>query len=290
MRSESPWLEEPSPGQDTAIAELSAIGDADELCRRLLASAWGWGSSSHGAEAVDVLASVRGTGTLPNAFLAMLLCTCDRWSRVTAKLIVALEASGILTGSDLDELAESFLVEEVVINYPFLWACPQGLDFASSDETEFDLVLDEHTMAQTRRRPEAPLRRWATARALRSDPRRLDELLDSTGTLQPYHRDAALHGLLDAADALAEDDQRRLVERGLRCGVGGVRRAALDQLCKLDGPDAALRRAHADANRAVRAWQPAIPTTTDKGAASGRAAGPSTLDARGADMDAGSQA
>ena len=81
--------EEPSPDEDPAMAELSAIQDADELCRRLLESAWGWGSSSRCAEAVDLLARVRGTGTLPDAFLAMLLCTCGRWGRVTAKLIAA---------------------------------------------------------------------------------------------------------------------------------------------------------------------------------------------------------
>ena len=54
---------------------------------------------------VDLLARVHGTGALPDAFLAMLVCTCDRWDRVTAKLICAVEASGILTSADLDELA-----------------------------------------------------------------------------------------------------------------------------------------------------------------------------------------
>jgi hypothetical protein len=289
MWPEPPWLEEPSPDEDPAIAELSAIGDADELCRRLLESAWGWGSSSRGAEAVDLLASVRGTGTLPDAFLAMLLCTCDRWGRVTAKLIAGIDGSGILTGADLDELAESFLSEEVVIEYPFLWACPRGLDLGSSEEAAPGFVVDEHTVAQTRRRPEPPLRRWAAARVLRSDPGRLDDLLASTGALPPRHREAALHGLLDAADALEEGDCRRLVRRGLRCSVGSVRRSALDRLCELDGPDAALRRARADANRAVRAWRPATPTATDPGA-SGRAAPTATLNPRGADRNSGLRA
>jgi len=115
-----------SRDEDPAIAELSAIEDADELCRRLLESAWGWGSSSRCAEAVELLERVRGTGTLPAAFLAMLLCTCDRWGRVTAKLIAAIDGSGILTGADLDELAESFLGEEVVIEHPLTWVSPQS--------------------------------------------------------------------------------------------------------------------------------------------------------------------
>jgi hypothetical protein len=179
---------------------------------------------------------------LPDAFLAMLLCTCDRWGRVTARLIAAIERSGILTGADLDELAESFLSEEVVIGYPFLWACPQGLDLGSSDEGAPGFVVDENTMAKTRRRPEPPLRRWAAARALRHDPGRLDDLLASTGALAPRHREAA------------------------------------------------LRRASADANRAVRAWRPTTPAATGRGAASGRAAPVATLDPRGADRGSGPRA
>lgn len=99
---------------------------------------------------------MRGTGTLPDAFLAMLLCTCDRWGRVTAKLIAAIDGSGILTGADLDELGRIVLSEEVVIEYPFLWACPQGLDLGSSDEGAPGFVVDENTMAKTRRRPSRP--------------------------------------------------------------------------------------------------------------------------------------
>ena len=288
MWTESPWQEEQFPDEDHALAELSAIEEADELCRRLLESAWGWGHSSRGAEAVDLLAAVRGTGTLPDAFLTMLVCTCDRWARVTGKLIGAVEASGVLTSADLDELAESFLGEEVVIEYPFLWVCPRGLDLGSSDQAA-GFVVDEDTMAQTRRRPEPPLRRRAAARALRSDPGKLDDLLTSVSSLSPRHREAALHGLLDAADALEEADRRRLVRRGLRFGVGSVRRSALDRLYELDGADAALRRARADANRAVRAWRPATPSATGRDAGSGHAGGVAAPESGGAGRAVGSR-
>ena len=153
MRPEPPRHGE-ADQDDPAIAELSAIEDADELCRRLLGSAWGWGSSSRCAEAVELLAGVRGTGTLPDAFLAMLVCTCNRWGRVTGKLIAAIGGSGLLTDADLYELAESFLSQEVVIEYPFLWTSPRGLDLGSSDDAPPGFVVDEHTMATTRRRPE----------------------------------------------------------------------------------------------------------------------------------------
>lgn len=282
MWTASPWQVEPAQDDDPAIAELSVIDDVDELCRRLIESPWGWGHSSRCAEAVDLLASVHGTGTLPDAFLAMLVCTCGRWSRVTAKLIAAIDRSGILSDDSLDELAESLLGGEVVIEYPFLWACPRGLDLDASARAA-GLIVDEHTMAKARRHPEPPLRRWAAARALRADPGRLGDLLTSTGSLPPRHREAALHGLLDAADALEEGDRRRLVQRGLRCSVGSVRRSALDRLCELDGQDAALRRARADANRAVRAWRPAIPAATRPGPGAGRLERVATPDSGGAD-------
>lgn len=127
----------------------------------------------------------------------------------------------------------------------------------SADESVPSLAIDQDTMAQARRRPEPPLRRWAAARALRNDPGRLDDLLATTSAFPPLHRDAALHGLLDSAHALDEDDRRRLVRRGLRCGVGRIRRSALDRFCELDGLNAALRCARADADRTVRPWRPA---------------------------------
>ncbi len=41
------------------------------------------------SEAVDLLGKVRGSDTLPDSFVALLLCTCHRRRRVTAKLIAA---------------------------------------------------------------------------------------------------------------------------------------------------------------------------------------------------------
>lgn len=250
------WTEPEWPGDDPAIEELAHAEDADELCRRLLASPWGWGSSSRAAEAVDLLGGVHGTGTHSDAFLVLLLCTCRRWDRVTAQLIAGIEASGMLSDADLDELAESLLGEEVVIAYPLAWVSPQWLEVDLADGTTQPVTVDEDTMAETARRPEPPLRRWAAARALGNDPGRLDELIATADTLTPRHRDALLHGLLDAAGALEIDDHRRLVRRSLVSGVARVRRAALDRLCELDGPEVAQRRASCDADRTVRAWRP----------------------------------
>ncbi len=247
------WIEE---GHDDALEELAAAEDADELCRLLVRSPWGWGSSTRCGEAIGLLRSTAGRGTFPGSLVALLLCTCHRWDRVTAKLIAAIEESGLLTSVDLDELAESLLSNDVVAVFPLAWVSERWVEIDPADGTTREVTIGGETMTQDRRRLEPPLRRWAAARALRGDPGRLDGLLESADTLPPRHRDALLHGLLDAADRLEAGDRRQLVRRALRSGIARVRRAALDRLCELDGPQAALRRARRDADQTVRAWRP----------------------------------
>jgi hypothetical protein len=241
---------------DAPLAELAASGDAEELCRQLLASPWGWGSSTRHTEAVDLLAKVHDTGELPASFLALMLCTCRRWDRVTARLIAAIDGSGLLSDDELDALADSLLADELVISYPLTWVWPHWLEVDLSDGAGCGYTIDERTLGEHRPSLEPPLRRWAARRALRADPERLDDLLSAASRLEPRHRDALIHGLLDAADVLDNNRQRSLVRRGLGTAQAGVRRTALDRLCALDGPERARRRARADANAAVRRWQP----------------------------------
>src|SRR5271166_338435 len=264
-RAETPQRRRKQPGGvpvtcqlaygDPAMGELAAARDSDELCRLLVQSPWGWGSSTRHGEAVSLLRGLRG-GTLPGSLVALLLCTCRRWDRVTAKLIAAVEECGVLSGPDLDELAESLVSDEVVAVFPLAWISGQWLELGTADGTTRTVQVSDEAVARDERRVEPPLRRWAAARALRNDPARLEELLERADGMPPGHRDAFLHGLLDAADGLDAARTRRLVSRALRSGIARVRRAALDRLCELDGPEAALRRARADADRTVRAWRP----------------------------------
>lgn len=240
---------------DPAMEELAAARDSDELCRLLVQSPWGWGSSTRHGEAVSLLRGLRG-GTLPGSLVALLLCTCRRWDRVTAKLIAAVEECGVLSGPDLDELAESLLSDEVVAVFPLAWISGQWLELGTADGTTRAVQVSDEAVARDERRVEPPLRRWAAARVLRNDPARLEELLACADGMAPRHRDALLHGLLDAADGLDADQCRQLVGRALRSGIARVRRAALDRLCELDGPGAALRHARSDTDRTVRAWRP----------------------------------
>jgi hypothetical protein len=240
---------------DPAMEELAAARDSDELCRLLVQSPWGWGSSTRHGEAVSLLRGLR-SGTLPGSLVALLLCTCRRWDRVTAKLIAAIEDSGVLTGPDLGELAESLLSDEVVAVFPLAWISGQWMEFDTADGTTQAVEVSDEATAREERRVEPPLRRWAAAQTLRNDPARLEELLSRADGMPPRHRDALLHGLLDSAAGLEADQRRRLVSRALSSGIARVRRAALDWLCELDGPGPALSRARSDPDRTVRAWRP----------------------------------
>ncbi len=242
----------------TRFEELLALEDGEELCRRLLATPWGYGRSTRHQEAVELLASVSGTSELPATFVALMVCTCQRWDRVTGRLIAAVEESGLLDHADLDELAESLLSHEHVIAYPLAWVSPEWLEIELDDGNGHTHTVNEDTLAHHRPRVEPPLRRWAARRTLAADPTRLGQLADGARQLEPRHRDAVIHGLLDAARVLDEPQRRNLVARGLRGGQSGVRLAALELLCELDGPDAARRRARDDPNATVRKWTPPI--------------------------------
>jgi hypothetical protein len=241
---------------DWGLDRFAAIEDAEELVRQLLASPGGWGSSTRHMEAVELLERVHGTSELPGAFVTLMVCTCRRWDRVTARLIAAIEDSGSLDDADLDELADSLLSHEHVISYPLTWVSPQWLEVELDSGTGHTYTVNEHTLGQYRPSFEPPLRRWAARRVLRADPGRLDDLLRSARAFEPRHRDALVHGLLDAAEALDEACQRDLIRGGLESAQASVRRTALDRLCELDGPEVASRRARADTNAAVRKWRP----------------------------------
>jgi hypothetical protein len=239
---------------DELFDELLALEDAEELCRRLLATpwAWGFGRSTRYQEAVELLAGVSGTSELAPAFVAFMVCTCRRWDRVTARLIGAVEQSGLLDDRDLDDLADSLLSHEHVISYPLAWVAPD--EIAIADETGHVHTVSDDTLEHHRPNVEPPLRRWAARRVLAADPSRIGQLLDAAKQFEPRHRDAVIHGLLDAAAALDQRHQRTLLTRGLAGGQSGVRLAALALLCELDGPDAARRRARDDPNATVRKW------------------------------------
>ena len=94
---------------DWNLERFAAIDDAEELCRQLLASPGGWGSSTRHTEAVELLERLAGTSELSGSFVVLMVCTCRRWDRVTARLMfAAIEDARLLDAVALDELAEHF--------------------------------------------------------------------------------------------------------------------------------------------------------------------------------------
>ena len=139
------------------------------------------------------------------------------------------------------------------------WVSPQWMEVDLSDGTSRTYTVDEHTLGHHRPSFEPPLRRWASRRALQGNSERLEDLLRAAGQFEPRHRDALIHGLLDAAHVLDAPTRRRVIKRGLQTAQASVRRTALDRLCELDGPAKAHRRARADTNATVRKWRPPHP-------------------------------
>jgi hypothetical protein len=109
----------------------------------------GWGSSTRHEEAISLLRGLRG-GTIPGSLVALLLCTCRRWDRVTAKLIAAVEECGVLSGLDLDELAESLLSDEVVAVFPLAWISGQWLELGTTHGTTRTVQVSDEAVARGR--------------------------------------------------------------------------------------------------------------------------------------------
>jgi hypothetical protein len=141
-------------GVDPAFEELAAAGDSDELCQLLVRSPSGWGSSTRYGEAVSLLQATHGRGMLPGSLVALLLCTCHRWDRVTAKLIAAIDDSGLLGSVELDELAESLLSDEVVAVFPLAWVSPEWLEFDTAEGTTRTVKVRDDMVARDRRQLE----------------------------------------------------------------------------------------------------------------------------------------
>lgn len=116
---------------------------------------------------------MRGTGTFPDAFCALLLCTCRRWELATATVITAIEATGLLKPPDLDDLAESFLNDNVTVSYSMAWLSPDWWTpewlKELADEVGMAKIADDAT-GTDHRAVGPPLRRWAASRALRESP------------------------------------------------------------------------------------------------------------------------
>jgi hypothetical protein len=65
----------------------------------------------------------------------------------------------VLSGPDLDELAESLLSDEVVAVFPLALISGQWLEFDTADGTTRTAQVSDEAVARDKRRVEPPLRR-----------------------------------------------------------------------------------------------------------------------------------
>jgi len=217
-------------------------------------------SGAHPFEAVGLFRRHHENGESGAVTTALLLCTTPRWDRDTARLIAGLVDAAILGDMELDILATTFLwSDRFRFEYPARWIGSEwiAIDLEGPDgPVSIPLGrLDPDSTVASERDIAPPLRRWAAARVLRTDPRTLDELRARAAELGPIPGGAIVSGVLDAVDVLDASGSRMAIGLGLRWPRGSVRLLALDALAAID-PEAAARRAATDPDRKVRAWSP----------------------------------
>lgn len=241
------------------IAELLNVRSAQELARLLVLGPMGIRETQPGL-AVNAFRACHRDGQPGARDSAMLLATARPWDRCSGRVIVELEATGLLSDPNLASLAEAFVTEDqITFIYPAKWL---GTSFV-----EIDLSLESRKAPRHRivRRPKGstgralrpiqpPLRRWGSARLLRTDPGRTDQIVD----LGRHHGGTAgaavIAGAVDAAGTLADEACDRLVDTALHWPAKSVRLAALRLLAERDGPMAACDRAATDTDASIRGW------------------------------------
>lgn len=179
---------------------------------------------------------------------AQLICTDLRWRRVTAPLIVDIEQSGILDERALDQLADGFLWDDKLA-----WPVPEQWLRDGTVRVRRGGQKPGRTAVVIDRMVPPPLRRWAAARVVRTEPRRAADVLECIDGMDAGAGDATMAGLLDAAVSLPPEARAALTELGCAWSNGTVRLRALKLLADTDC-DAALGAAAADASATVRAW------------------------------------
>jgi hypothetical protein len=160
------------------------------------------------------------------------------------RLIMHIDATGLLATSELDDLADAFLRDDI---YP--WTIPRswlhdGTIHAPAGRHDDTVVVERLTPPS--------LRRWSAGRITRSDPSRSVEVIERKAELDARSGDALMTGLLDACNSWPPVARAAMVELGCAWSNGNVRLAALRILADVD-PDDATRRAAADPSAKVRA-------------------------------------
>jgi hypothetical protein len=206
--------------EQSRLIELVAATDVPQLHRLLLLGPRSQMDLDELA-AVTVLQHHHGDGQ-PGAFdTALLICTDRSWRHTTGPVIAWIEASGLLSVAELDELTELFL---------------------------------QPGPAQAERQVRPPLRRWAAARRLRARPGALTALQALAENLDPNSGAGVVQGICDGLDVLPDDMGAAVLATALRWPRANVRKLALERLIDRGEYERAYQLGSTDPDTGLRRW------------------------------------
>ena len=186
-----------------------------------------------------------------------------RWRKGLSQLVRRIDESGCVDAVDLDELAESFLAADQVL----YWVVPEdwfggqeilvmGLDDVAVDGD--DDGSDDGEGACVARQVHPPLRRWAAARVVSTDPTEVGAVFERTGEVDARSAAAIMAGLLDVIDRVDAATRDRLIDAAVEWPEHGVRRAGIELVAARDGEIVAHELAARDPNARIREWAPTL--------------------------------
>lgn len=193
------------------LVALHTAEDAGDLHRRLLCFGDGGGNKSDAFEPWCLLRRFHSDEPNDAVVTALLLLTDRRWRNATSRLVRRIEESGLVPGDQLDLLAQTFLAAGPQVHWeaPGDWFDRPAIVLDPDSHDVVDLVHPED-LDESDDRPvvfareiRPPLRRWASARAVRSDPGCWSALVKRAREVDPRDGAAIMFGLVDGIDVVA---------------------------------------------------------------------------------------
>lgn len=202
------------------LVALHTAADAGEFHRRLLCFTHGGGNKADAFEPWCLFHKFHADKPEGAIATALLLLTDRRWRNASERLVRRIEESSLVSADQLDLLAQTFLAAgaEVYWEAPGDWFDGPAIVLDADGPDSVDLIGHKEPGGPVvfAREVRTPLRRWAAARAVRSDPACWGALVQRARQVDPRGGAAIVHGLVDSIDLLtpaARDVVLHLAER-----------------------------------------------------------------------------
>lgn len=192
------------------LMALHTAPDVGELHRRLLCFSDGGGNKADASEPWCLFGKVHADEPESAVDTALLLLTDRRWRNATGRLVRRIEESGLLSDEQLDVLAHTFLAagRQLYWEVPADWFTGPTIVFETSEPDDVDPTEVEDEDADDgpvvfARDVRPPLLRWAARRAIGSDSRCWNALVQRARQIDPRGGAAIIEGVVDAAELLS---------------------------------------------------------------------------------------